>query len=1662
MSRPSPALPSPLAALSASIRRVVLVLLCLAAVACGSGNSERNGEGDSKNPPPAGPPELIEIPEAPEEVVESAVAELDERQLRAAFVGDDLEVRVPLHRKGKGELGGDIEIALMNASTAMPVEIGKRRIAFEQSEADEVHTVTIRDLPMQWVRGQTATLVLDWMVDTDGDAETLVGKRSLYAALGPLEVQLRGPTQLNQGEGSPVRVLVLNRETQSPIEEAVVRATLNPTEEDETPLELFEGLSNEFGELVEQLALPDDVFNGQVRIEVLHEEGQVWTAMNVTVNTSEKRLHLSSDKTIYKPGQDIELRVLALDGPEHEPLVDEEAVFEAYDGKRLKVFKRSVKTDEFGAASVTVPTDVRVNEGTWTLSVALAGSTQSLSLPVRRYILPKMQVDVLPDAPYVLVGEALTGRIEARYSFGEPVANADVLVTPSLPGSAPISGKTDEGGAFAFEFPTPEQLGQDASITLTAQVTDTAGQQQLGTAASMIAKAPVVVSVFPEHEPVAVGIDNRLLVLVSDPLGRPIVSDVTLQGVTADALQLTTNSTGIAAVEFEPQGAMNLRVQAEDGAGRIGKTQLVLGATDAPAFSIRPDRALYARGDEATLFIYGADDMDRAHVDLFRGVAGVASVDVELKNGKGQVNLPIAGAMGGLLTAEVQARNDAGQLLLASTRLLIESDQRLKVNLLPSSDSVLPGEEVELAVEVTDAEGNPQVASIGLNVVNESSFALGGEPKATLESSFALEGVSLPPQVNVLGVTGQDVLNMAPSNERDLLARALFSKAALNEAMTGAGATSSFRFDFDSYATELPLVRNSMQVKVQADANYVVQTLRPGFDGTKFDADEWFEAVETMANRLRDPFGQKYQVMLNSSSQLLTLTSFGPDELEGTDDDATAQVVAFLPSPPRTPGATGPTGAGVAINPAGGFAENQGATGDFALDAPPMAAAGPVAATGAPVIGPSGPTAPSEPQGVSVRSDFRETVYSNPTLITDADGRASVRFGVAHSINIWRASAEGSAPDGKLGSGRASFRTFQSFFVDFDMPTNLTQGDQLELPVIVYNYLNEETEVEVTLDAGTWLEVTGESTQRVSLGPSEVRSVKFQVNVARAGTQTVTLLGSAGDTSDALRRAVNVEPDGTPDDATASGTLGQDGVVHTLDIPEDAIEGGTSLYLTLTPGFAADAAKGVDSMLREPNGCFEQTTSTAWPNTIVARLLEQTGQLTGEKREETLALITRGYQRLLTFESPTGGYNWWGDSDPGNRILSAIMLWHLKDLESLIEIDTAVRDRTLNWLLAQQASDGSWESGDALHAGNEVLGTSTVRTTAFISWALAHTGWAPEAVGRASSWLAGSSAEDDVYAAALVGNALSFGAPDQATTKDALDALDALGESIDDGQIVWRSTAPSWTGNSGNPATIELTSLVAYGLLHDGGYAGSTDGAVRHIVASKDSLGTWYNTQTTMNALRALSASVQPDGVDASGTLTVTVNGAEAAVFDVDPTQKDVFKTVDLSEFAVTGDNQVDLAFDGEGEVNYQVTRRVYLPTMTEPEGPLSLDVTYDTQQTTLGSPIQVQAVARNNDAEGSRDQVMVRVGRAPGFAPDQQDLQNLVNSRMISRYEVGADDVTLYLMGLAAGEARALTFRMTPSLALDARAPASVIYAYYQPDLQQKLPSERFVVTAQ
>ena len=151
---------------------------------------------------------------------------------------------------------------------------------------------------------------------------------------------------------------------------------------------------------------------------------------------------------------------------------------------------------------------------------------------------------------------------------------------------------------------------------------------------------------------------------------------------------------------------------------------------------------------------------------------------------------------------------------------------------------------------------------------------------------------------------------------------------------------------------------------------------------------------------------------------------------------------------------------------------------------------------------------------------------------------------------------------------------------------------------------------------------------------------------------------------------------------------------HELEFPANAIPEASKIFVRLYPGAISQVVEGMDSILRMPGGCFEQTSSSTYPNVLALDYMKRTKKLTPEVHAKAEGYIANGYQRLLTFEVPGGGFSWFGNA-PANKILTAYGLMEFYDMSKVYDVDTRVIARTQQWLANQQQPDGSWKPDTA-------------------------------------------------------------------------------------------------------------------------------------------------------------------------------------------------------------------------------------------------------------------------------------------------------------------------------------------------------------------------------
>src|SRR5258708_30116360 len=111
---------------------------------------------------------------------------------------------------------------------------------------------------------------------------------------------------------------------------------------------------------------------------------------------------------------------------------------------------------------------------------------------------------------------------------------------------------------------------------------------------------------------------------------------------------------------------------------------------------------------------------------------------------------------------------------------------------------------------------------------------------------------------------------------------------------------------------------------------------------------------------------------------------------------------------------------------------------------------------------------------------------------------------------------------------------------------------------------------------------------------------------------------------------------------------------------------------------------------------MEQTSSAAYPNVLVADYVKKARVANPEILMKAEQHLNVGYQKLLTFERPGGGFDWWGNGEP-LIWLSAYGLQEFSDMAKVYPIDRGVIDRTQKFLLGKHEAAGTWSKNPATH-----------------------------------------------------------------------------------------------------------------------------------------------------------------------------------------------------------------------------------------------------------------------------------------------------------------------------------------------------------------------------
>ncbi len=1588
---------------------------------------------------------------------------------------------------------------------------------------------------------------------------------------------------------------------QTAVGQGVVRIALLDHGTNRAPRLLFAGSLDRRGSVAAEFRFPAGVTGSfPVRFTAETPLGQVETTEMVELK-DEVSVLLTSEKPIYQPSQTIHLRALALNCADRHAAAGQALTFEVEDSRGNKVFRKAAATDSFGVASAEFTLADEVNLGAYHVRATMGEANKSaaeLTVNVERYVLPKFRVaidfaakDGKPKRDY-RPGDHVTGVVKGSYFFGKPVANAAVTIKASamdaeLFDAATAEGRTDGDGAYRFDLVLPRFFAGDGKhpgavpVVVEATVKDAAEHAETRGEPITVSEAPLLITAVPEGGKLAPGLENEVYVLASYPDGTPAMADLEVRANRTKKL-VKTDDAGIATVRIAGDDANRvLRIDADDHKGnRVSQSVTLEERAGEDQVLVRTSHAVVKPGDRMEILVLSTQQSGTAYIDLVHEGQTILTRDVDLENGRAELNLIATPEMSGTLTISAYLIGRNSREIEDQRLVFVQPADELCIQAVADALSYLPGGEAHVRFHVTNQKGEGVSAALGLEVVDQAVFALAEKQPGFAKVFFYLEEELMKPHYEIHSLSAEQVVEPVESGSaesHDRAARVLFAAAETvvpHTLKTDAGQAlpeirmAEYRARYQSALLEYvrQLVAEMRDVRSDQDASSAFQALRDASGRAPRDAwgtelrlepaglfnggDRWYvvrsagpdrefntadDLVVWLEPRSRSASnGPMWGTMRRGGTITVRMEhNRGPDDglagMAGTVMDTSGAVVAGAQirilrtedgkSRNGTADASGqfsfaalPPGHYRVEVQSPGFAISVGTVSLAMRDrgvlsvrlevgsvtqAVTVADAAPVLmtemsveavgrSTGAFALnGPVAAPPPMPPMAIKakmkgnaadsgsassghIRSYFPEALYINPEILTDGNGRASVAIPMADSITTWHMAMIASTQAGALGTETSELKVFQDFFVDLDLPVTLTQGDTVSIPVAIYNYADHDGNVDLKLEAGDWFRLDSAGIQTVNVAAGQVGAAQFTITANRIGKFKLTVTGhmhGGSEREDTVIREIEVVPNGEAKEIVFNGRLDSK-VRQSVRFPSSAIPDASKIFVRLYPGPLSQVIEGMDSILRMPFGCFEQTSSSTYPNVLALDYMKRTGKLTPEVHAKAEGFIATGYQRLLTFEVPGGGFSWFGNA-PANKILTAYGLMEFHDMARVYDVDPAVIARTRDWLIALQQPDGSWKPDTQFinEGATNRFNTDAVRITAYIAWALESAEYKGPAIERARQYIEQHlDGNMDAYTLAVIANLAAENSRDSNLKQRALRMLrDAVTEK---GDSAWWSTVETGVYATGESAAVETTGLAVQAFLKAGGNSDVVRKALAWITSKKNGDGNWGTTQATIMALRALLTASEQSGSDAHGTVEILLNGTKVANVALAKDNNDLLQQFVLPPAGADSDNEVEIRFSGEGGMAYQIAGRYFVPWQTERAAePLAIAVTYDRTRLAEDQVVTATATIRNN-MDKTAEMVMVDLGIPPGFELLSEDLQNMVEktasakSGRLEKFSMTATQAILYFDSIAPHDSFEVRYRLQAKYPIRVKGFASRVYEYYDPSVSASARPAQFEVS--
>ena len=673
---------------------------------------------------------------------------------------------------------------------------------------------------------------------------------------------------------------------------------------------------------------------------------------------------------------------------------------------------------------------------------------------------------------------------------------------------------------------------------------------------------------------------------------------------------------------------------------------------------------------------------------------------------------------------------------------------------------------------------------------------------------------------------------------------------------------------------------------------------------------------------------------------------------------------------------------------------------------------------------------------VEVRTDFRNTIFWNGNVKTGNDGKAKLTFYNSDDITSFNVCVEGIATGGMVGRAEHTYFTQLPFSMSVKVPTAVTGLDEVFVPLTLKNNTDKPITGTLTITSPTGFVVKElpSTTQTIAPFSTSIVYMKYAAKNMIA-TEKLTVQFKANGLSDAFSQDVQFVPQGFPTTVSLSGNEKEKTFEFNMN---NVVEGSVNVEFSAFPSVIGDLLKGVESILQEPSGCFEQTSVSSYPNLLVMDYMQETDMNNPEIMARAEDLLDKGYQRLTAYETPEKGYEWFGGA-PAHEALTAYGLMQFTDMKAVYNVSEAMINRTAEWIMSRRDGNGGFlRNSRALDSFGQA---STEVTNAYITYALAESGYEELEKELNNSYKVAMESKDP-YQLALAANAM-FSADNKNKANELMQEL--YKTQKEDGSFC--GTTHSVTRSTGISLNIETTALAVMAMIKsETPKVNALNKAVNFIISQRSGYGAFGSTQGTILALKALTAFAKfSKHTEEAGTIMIYINDAFVAEKHFEAGEKEAITIENLDKYFEEGNYKVTIKFIGVEEAlpySMSVNWNTWVPE-TDSECAVSLKTVISSNKAKVGENVRLTTTLKNTTQNGLPSTIAI-VGIPAGLSPQPWQLKELQDKRIVDFFEVRGNSVVFYLRQMLPAEEKIIHLDLKAEIPGSFQAQASCAYLYY------------------